>query len=186
MINNNITGYKIESSFDGTNWFTMVENTGTKYTSNYPHYNQPPYASYTIYPIKNLTSATQYYFRVYAMNAVGIGPVSDIVSVTTWRTPNAPTNLSASNVLARQLTLSWTPPIISPDPPSTPLLNGYKIEYSTNSDWSSSISNTTNSTNTNYTVNNLIPNTTYYFTVSGINPFGVGTPSSSISAKTLS
>jgi Fibronectin type III domain len=63
-----ITGYRIQSSTDGSTWTTIVKNTGTTGTT---------------YSDTGLFSNTTYYYRVFALNSVGSSYRSNIASATT-------------------------------------------------------------------------------------------------------
>ena len=56
-----ITGYKIQTSTDNTNWSTLVSSTGTKNTS---------------YTDSGLLAGAKYYYKVSAINKIGTGPAS--------------------------------------------------------------------------------------------------------------
>jgi hypothetical protein len=71
-----ITGYKIERSTDNTTFTTLEANTGTSSTS---------------YQNTGLNSSQIYYYKVSAINAVGIGDASTSSSATATTVPQAPT-----------------------------------------------------------------------------------------------
>ena len=77
-----VTAYRIDQSDDGTKWEEFVVNTGNA-TTQYLH--------------RNLTSQTMHYYRVYALNSVDTGPVSNIEMGTSDKSdrPEAPANLEA-------------------------------------------------------------------------------------------
>ena len=56
-----VSGYKIDQSTDGTNWSTIVADTGNTDTVN---------------EVTSLTNGTKYYFRVAAINQTGTGAFS--------------------------------------------------------------------------------------------------------------
>ena len=77
-----ISGYKIESSPDGTSWTDLVANTGNTSTT-YAH--------------TGLLGATTRYYRVSAINSAGTSDPSNVDSATTDATaPGAPTGLTAT------------------------------------------------------------------------------------------
>ena len=69
-----ITGYKIEQSTNaGSTWSTLVANTAS---------------SSTMYSNTGLTASTSYAYRVSAINSVGTGPASNMISATTSAVSN--------------------------------------------------------------------------------------------------
>lgn len=101
--NQPITGYKIErESPVGNGWSTLVADTGTTSTT---------------YVNTILLSATQYNYRVSAINSVGIGNASNAYS--NYTLPIAPENFVAGSATVDSITLSW-------DAQSG--VNGYLIE----------------------------------------------------------
>ena len=91
-----ISGYKIESSPDGTSWTDLVANTGNTSTT-YAH--------------TGLLGATTRYYRVSAINSAGTSDPSNVDSATTDATaPGAPTGLTATANGSSQIDLSWTAP----------------------------------------------------------------------------
>ncbi|MBW3584166.1 MAG: fibronectin type III domain-containing protein, partial [Euryarchaeota archaeon] len=63
------------------------------------------------YADSGLTDGTTYSYAITAVNAVGEGPSSAVVSTTTFDVPSAPQNLSAeAGPGANEISLSWQPP----------------------------------------------------------------------------
>ena len=162
-----ITGYKIESSPDGTNWTTLEANT-----------NGPA----TTYAHTGLAAGTTRYYRVSAINTNGAGAPSNVDGATTGTTvPGAPTGLQATASGNTQIDLSWTAPGNTGGSPIT----GYRIEESPdgNSNWTTLEANT-NGPATTYAHTGLAAGTTRHYRVSAINSNGVGAPSNVDGATT--
>src|SRR3989442_3060105 len=106
-----ISGYAIERSTSGGSFSTIVSNTATTATT---------------YSDTGLASATQYTYRVSAINSAGTGSPSNTGSATTLTQPPLPTppgsqtGLSATTLSSSQIDLSWTAPSCT--------ISGYMIE----------------------------------------------------------
>ena len=90
-----ITGYKIERSTDGgTNWSTLVANTGSTSTA---------------YSDSGLSPGTTYTYRVSAITLVLTSSPSNTASATTKPLPPAaPTGVTATATSSSKITISWT------------------------------------------------------------------------------
>ena len=94
-----ITGYKIEQSADNITWTVIVADTQS---------------TAVVHTVSSLTTLTDYYHRVSAINALGTGTVSSSVQTTTMGVPDAPTNLTGTatvnivNSTRSDITLTWT------------------------------------------------------------------------------
>ena len=149
-----ITGYRIESSTDGTNWVTVVSNTNWSGTG----------AS-----VWSLTNGTPYQFRVSAINAAGAGsPSAASASMTPRTVPGAPTGVTATAGNA-QATVTWGVPGNGGDP-----ITSYTATASPGGA-------TCTSTGTSCTISGLANGTAYTFTVRAANGAGSG-PASTPSA----
>jgi len=116
---------------------------------------------YTIFPstksikFNGLSGGEKYYFRVAAFDSSGEGRFSSTVSATTESGPLAkPTGLKATAQSKTEIQLSWDP-VLGAD--------GYNIEQSTNTNFSSPTKYTT--TSDKYKVSELSAGTRYYFRV---------------------
>ena len=132
--------------------------------------------------ISNLTGATNYFFRVRAVNGEGSGHPTQ-VSVTPYDgptpEPGAPTNLVVTSG-DRQVTLGWEASSLGAS-----AITSYEYQYRTTSsgtfgntwtevsNWESSLE---------ITIPNLIGTTTYTFRVRAVNAQGAGMPSTEIEA----
>ena len=164
-----ITGYRIETSNnDGGTWTASVLNTEPPDGDNTASGVQTHYAVTAVVG-KNL-------YRVSAMNAIGMGPVSDSASVTppvVGQEPAVPTAVAARPDGTSEIEVTWTA-----GDAGASSITGYKIEYSKNNllPWM----DVATTTATRYEDTGLDPNTTRYYRVSAINVVGRG-PVSSIS-----
>ena len=166
-----ITGYQIEVSLNaGTIWSMLVTNTGNAATT-YAH--------------TDLTPSTAYHYRVRAINSVGTGSVSNVVSATTKAppatAPTAPSGLSATASGSSQIDLSW----VAPSNTGVAAIIGYQIELSADAgtNWSDLAANTGNASTT-YTHTGLSPETTRHYRVSAMNSIGTGPVSNMAHATT--
>jgi hypothetical protein len=104
-----ITGYKVEVN-DGNGWTTAIANTGT---------------AATIATVAGLTIGTSYQFRVFAINAVGTSPASNLSTSITIASAPAPTPYSGPIVV------SINPTPITSNQESTATLNGQRLDQIT-------------------------------------------------------
>ena len=159
-----ITGYTVQQSVDsGSTWtastFTLFGTTTT---------------------VTGLTNGEQYSFRVLAVNSIGIGDPSNVVTATptTQQTaPDAPIRPYFWMIDdATEVRLYWTVP--ASDGGSA--ITGYKAQYkiSTSPTWIDDQIVTSAPT----TISNLTPNEPYQFRVIAINSIGNSEPSRIVSA----
>ena len=151
-----ISGYRIEySSNGGGSWSTYDSNTWSTSRTR---------------TVAWLTNGTSYSFRVAAINSSATGSYSASATAVPKdpNLPAAPSTLTASPGDG-QTVLQWSPV-------SSPYLNGYRIEYSSNlgSSWWTVTSNTY-STSTTRTITGLANGTSYMFRVAAVaNYYGRG------------
>ena len=184
-----VTGYKIESSTNGSLPWTLVADVGN--VDRYSHTGLAPYS-------------TRHY-RVSAVNSAGRGPHSTLPGTPALTEANAarttpagvpaePTGLTAREVATgatAAIELYWTAPTNAGGAP----ISGYKIERSANNGktWTEAVANTEVGATTAPNLNTNIPGIqTYYsvagapegnmFRVSAINVIGIGLFSGSVSA----
>ncbi len=164
-----ITGYRVEVSPNGTsNWTNQQANTRST-TTTYTH--------------TGLTAGTTRHYRVSAINSVGTGAASNVVSATTTTpaaaAPGAPTGLTATPSGPTTINLSWT----APSNTGGAAITGYRVEVSPNGtdSWTSLVGN---STTTTYSHTGLSANTTRHYRVRAINSVGPGPVSTAANATT--
>ena len=106
------------------------------------------------YSMANLAPGTTYYVRVQSICPISIpGGVSDVVTFTTEECP-APTNVTVSNITSTTAEINWTQSGAGFE---------WDIEYSTSSDFSTY--HTVWAIGYPWTLDNLVPETTYYVRV---------------------
>ena len=143
----NETGFYVFQSTDGVN-FAKVGTLG---------------ANVKTYAAQNLQSNREYSFRVRAYNGSGSSSNSNTATAKTQGgAPIAPTNLSASSASSSQINLSWT------DNSSDE--SGFYVYRSTDASNFTYIG-TIAANVTQYSAENLTPQTTYYFFVCSFNSF---------------
>ena len=118
--------------------------------------------------VKNLTNGTTYYFKVAAVNTVGVGPPSGAASATPAAAitkPGPPAGLTATPGHGR-VTLSWT----APGSDGGAGISGYLIYQGTSPGGEAATPvNGSPVSATSYTVTGLANGTTYYFKVAAVN-----------------
>ncbi len=173
-IGTSVTGYKIERSEDLIDWEVVGESEEVGSTGDE-------------YKDKGLTPATEYHYRVRAMNAAGTGNASiPVVTITTAAATTAPALGIPSGLVAiargsSQIDLYWLTPGDSEDAPIT----GYRVEYSEDdgTTWKDAIADTmSRATMASHT--GRMAETKYTYRVSAINAGGTGAPSTDASATT--
>lgn len=124
--------------------------------------------------VTGLSANTQYYFRLYAVNAGGSGPASNTANATTnMNPPSAPTISSTTNS-ATQITVSWS---------SVSGASSYQLQRSTASNFSSPT--TINGiTGTSQAVTGLAQGERYYFRLYAVNAGGNSSESNAVNSVT--
>lgn len=158
----NITDYTVEYRPIGGAW--QVYNDGV--------------SAQTSAGLVGLSPATQYEFRVSAVNSQGTGPLSIVANYTTQANQVAayPTQVQGVASGANCINLSWIAPLTS----GSSAISDYIIEYRTSSNpfmvYVDGVSS-----NNSALVCNLNPNTYYDFRVTAQNNAGTSTPSQIVS-----
>ena len=157
-----ITGYRIERSIDGMTWSDLVADTASTATSH---------------TAVGLTGGTAVRFRISARTATGVGAVGAVVTATPFRTPDAPTGLSAVAGVGR-VTLSWTAPLVDG---GSPVLR-YEVRRSDVGGATTTLHTTTGPVVT-ATITGLTPGDQLRLSVVAVNAAGAG-PASAIATST--
>jgi hypothetical protein len=153
-----IRDYIIQWSIDGTAWTTVNDGASTARSD----------------VVSDLANGTRYRFRLAAVNAVGQGPWSSIVSATPRWKPTAPGGLRAAvapatGVGSRQVKLTWDTPAST----GGSAVTDYVIQRSTDGvKWTTVVDGA--STARSYVVSRLTNGTQYRFRVAARNPVGQG------------
>lgn len=143
--------------------------------------------------VTGLTNGTPYYFRIYAVNAVGTAAgtgsawrtgassVTPTASSTVPGTPTSPLASQQTPQLSTGLKLTWTAPASN----GGSAITNYSIKYSTVlANLSSATPVLTGSTAVTYNLNGLTSGATYYMQVAAVNAIGTGGYSDIVSATT--
>src|SRR2546426_73745 len=153
-----ITGYKIyRSTSSGTETGYVNLGNVTSYTN-------------TI-----VTPGVTYFYKVRAVNSVGLSPLSNEASATPPTLPSAPQNLQATTGVGN-VALTWDAPSSNSGSPIT----GYKIYRSTSSGTETGYVNLGNVTS--YTNTGVTPGVTYFYKVRAVNSVGLSPLSNEASA----
>ena len=111
-----ITGYHIEWSTNGTTWTVLVDDTEST-LKLFDYYSSL------------LTPGNTFYYRVSAINAVGISDPSNVVMATAVNHGTGrPTSLTASITASSEITVSWSPPSNLPEGQSVLVYRVWKSE----------------------------------------------------------
>ena len=163
-----LTGYRIEVSADGgRTWSDLVADTKDTLTA-YRH--------------TGLATGVTRHYRVSAINALGAGLPSNVVSAATQgQVPNPPTGLTATARGTSSIRLDWRAGLSGTAGP----ISGYLIEVasSRSGPWTVLVADTRSRT-TFYNHTGIDAGTTNYYRISAINSAGVGGPSGIASATT--
>jgi fibronectin type 3 domain-containing protein len=124
----------------------------------------------------NLTPATTYYYGVAEVDSGGnVSPMSSVVPATTLGLPSAPTNLVATAVSTKAISLTWT------SGPSGMPVASYRVFQGTSP---SSLSQVATVKNPIYGIATLSPGTTYYYAVQEVDTGGNISPMSATAQAT--
>jgi fibronectin type 3 domain-containing protein len=130
----------------------------------------------TSFTDSGLTNGQAYYYKVFATNAVGTGPVSNEASATPAAVPSAPA-LSSATPGNAQVLLVW----IAPSSDGGASITGYKVYRGTTS--GGEVLLATLGSVLTYMDASIINGQTYYYRVSAVNSVGESPLSAEVSAK---
>ena len=120
--------------------------------------------------ITGLQPFTVYQCQVRAVDSYGEGPPSDTsMARTSEGLPSAPTNLTAPAVTANNITLSWS----RPDMPNG-IISSYSIQIYTSLSIISTVTFLSNEAVVSYSIENLLPYTSYNFLLFASTSAGFG------------
>lgn len=156
-----ITGYKIESKKGTGSYEVLVPNTGNTATT-YPH--------------TGLTTATTYYYRVYAVNSIGTSSPSGESSAVPRETTTPV--LTATAISPTQVFLSWT----SPSQTYKQSINGFKVEEKSGDSYRVLSDNT--GPVLGYAVSGIVTGKTYTYAVSALFAAGSSPRSNEVTIST--
>ncbi len=157
-----IIGYKIEAKKGAGSFEVILPNTGSTATT-YLH--------------TGLTTATTYYYRVYAINSIGTsGPSGESSAIPKETT--TPT-LTAIAIAPTQIHLSWT----APSQTYKQSINGYKIEEKIGNSYKVIQDNAGPSTK--YTISGLVTGKPHTYVVSALFSAGASPRSNEASATPI-
>jgi fibronectin type 3 domain-containing protein len=128
---------------------------------------------YKDYP---LSPSTTYYYGIEAVDTSGnVSPISPIVSATTLALPSAPTNVVATPVSGKQITVTWTASA------GGLTIASYEIFRGTAPGLLSQIAKTNT---TSYKDMGVLPSTTYYYEIQATDSGGNISPISAMASAT--
>ena len=163
-----VTGYRIETSDDGSSWNDLVSNTG---------------AIETTHTHSGLRGGATHHYRVSAINSAGTGEASiTAIGITAPAiAPDEPTELTATANWEKWIDLSWTVP--ADDGGAN--ITGYRIEVSEDDSRWRDLSADTGDSAATYSHLGLEVEITRHYRVSAINSAGTGPASNMATGTTI-
>ncbi|CAF1539479.1 unnamed protein product [Adineta ricciae] len=125
------------------------------------------------YEAKGLIPVTQYFFRVQAVNAAGPSPYSIIVSCVTPATPPSIVTSVKVNPKSTSMTINWKEPLSNGSP-----ITGYYIDIGEKE------LIFVPPELTEYTIDEVLPDTSYRIRIRAVNNIGQGPYSSTVKCQT--
>ena len=163
-----VTGYRIETSDDGSSWNDLVSDTGVIETTH-TH--------------SGLMGGATHHYRVSAINSAGTGETSiTAIGITAPATaPVEPTALTATANWEKWIDLSWTVPVDD----GGANITGYRIEASEDGSRWRDLSADTGDSAATYSHLRLEAEITRHYRVSAINSAGTGPASNMATGTTI-
>jgi len=143
--------------------YTLQVSTNSSFTSFVYNANV---GNVTSQQLSGLNNAAIYYWRVAATNSSGTSDWSSVWFFTTAGLPQPPTLSSPANGAAN-ISL---PPVLNWN--ASPAANSYRLQVSTNDQFTNIVYDLAGLTNTNQQVNSLLESTQYYWRVNATNNNG--------------
>ncbi len=162
-------------SVPGATGYRLDVSTSGSFSSFVSDYNKRSVAG-TSWAVTGLSSGTAYYYRVWAYNSSGMSSNSGTITVTT--VPDAPVATPATDVSTTCFTADWN---------SVQGATSYRLDVSKDSLFSSFVSGYAGLpvfSATNYLVESLEANTTYYYRVRAVVSSVISASSNTITCVT--
>jgi titin len=118
--------------------------------------------------VTGLTTGQSYVFTVQAINAVGLSTPVNSLTTLVATSPEAPAAPAVTVDGMTSVAATWSAPAANGSP-----VTGYRVQYSTSSDFTSA--STVDTSGTSYTASGLSTGSVYYVRVAAVNAYGVGT-----------
>jgi hypothetical protein len=170
----------IWSSSAAATGYQLDVSTSSAFATFISGYNSKDIGNTTSVSVTGLIANTAYYYRVRAYNIGGASLNSGTISTTTLRNaPPAPLANSATSIVQTSFTSNWT---------SSATAEGYRLDVSTNSAFTSFLSGYNNKdigNQVNASVTGLTAKTSYYYRLRSYNTGGTSANSNIITVTTL-
>ena len=167
-------------SSSGATGYRLDLATNSTFTNFLSGYNNRDVGNVTSHNVPGINPQSIYYYRVRAYNPAGTsGNSSTQAAGTSICAPQPPTANAATNVSATAFSANWS---------ASANATGYRLDVSTNSNFSSFVSGYNNLDVSNITIRGVIgltPNTTYYYRLRAYNSGGTSGSSNTIQVTTL-
>jgi len=168
------------SSASGSTGYKLDVSTDSSFISFVNGFNNLDVGNTTSRTVSGLAQNTTYYYRVRAYNSSGTSGNSNTRQVTTSQAvPSAPTANPATNTTSTSFTANWS---------SVNGANGYRLDISKQSNFSTMLSGYNNLDVGNITSRNIVglnPGTIYYYRLRAYNNTGTSGNSNTRSTQTL-
>src|SRR5690606_17344206 len=164
-----------DNSTDETGF--LIERSQTSSTSGFSPVTTVV-ANTSTYSNTGLTPATQYYYRVSAVNSNGNSSYVEATATTLAPPPQAPTGLNVTDATASSISLSWSD--------NSTNETGFEIERSNTQSGTYTLVGTAAANATTFTNTGLPNSSTYYYRVRAISAVGNSSYTASVQGSTTS